>query len=369
VDGLRFAAAPNSNPAKVMKIPSIPCSLRWTILAAAIGSAAATPELGPSGTVEIADFIAMDVKADRQMNGSKVEVAVEGDLVTLSGTALSLQQAERAVARAKATDGVRAVVNRLRIIDPIAKDAVLAERVQQRLGKSPALDAKRVQVSVDKRRAVLRGQIGSWDEQELAREIATEIPGIKEVDNRLEVTFDTVRTDAQIKAQLEYMISDDPLYAGITIDVKVKDGMVDLGGAVGSMSEKEQLVHRSHVTGVTGVKTDDLMVSRELAMEGLSGKVPSEKATLEALSAAIAADPRLKQADIRAEMDKHVMKLSGTVPNEEVRAAAESTARGLPGVSVVANEIQVRGESETTASNNAMDRKYGKDRRMAAVKP
>lgn len=334
---------------KVMKIPNIIRNFRWTILAAAIGTAAATPSMGPSGNEETADFIAMDVKGDRQMNGCKVEVAVEGDVVTLSGTALSLQQAERAVARAKATEGIRAVVNHVRIVDPVAKDGMLAERVKQKLNKSAAIDAKRVQVSVDKRRALLRGQIGSWDEQELAREIATEIPGIKQVDNRLEVTFDTVRTDAQIKAQLEYIIADDPLYAGITIDVRVKDGVVDLGGAVGSMSEKDQLVHRSHVTGVTGVKTDDLAISRELAMEGLAGKVPSEKATLEALTAAIAADPRLKSADIRAEMDKNVMKLSGSAPTEEVRAAAESTARGLPGVTVVANEIQVRG-AENAAS-------------------
>lgn len=347
------AAAPprlNSNPTIVMKIPSFFHSLRWTILAAAaIGTAAATPEMGPSGNEETAAFIEMDVKADRQLTGSKVEVAVAGDLATLKGTALSLQQAERAVARAKATEGIRAVVNQLRIVDPVAKDAVLAERVQQRLAKSPALDAKRVMVSVDKRRAVLRGQIGSWDEQELAREIATEIPGIKEVDNRLEVTFDTVRTDAQIKAQLEYMIADDPLYAGITIDVQVKNGVVDLGGSVGSMSEKDQLVHRAHVTGVTSIKTNDLAVSRELAMEGMSGKVPSEKATLEALTAAIAAEPRLANSDIRAEMEKRVMKLLGHVPSEEARAVAESTARGLPGVTVVSNELQVRGGNETVA--------------------
>lgn len=330
-------------------------NFRWSILSAAIAisTAAATPSMGPSGNEETADFIAMDVKGDRQMTGCKVDVAVEGDVATLSGTALSLQQAERAVARAKATEGIRAVVNRLRIMDPIAKDGVLAERVQQKLSKSPAIDAKRVMVSVDKRRAILRGQIGSWDEQELARDIATEIPGIKEVDNRLEVTFDTVRTDAQIKAQIEYMISEDPLYAGITIDVKVKDGVVDLGGAVGTMGEKDQLVQRSHVTGVTGVKADDVAISRELAMEGLAGKVPSHKAILATLNVAIAADPRLKNADIRAEMDKNVMKLSGTVPTEEARTAAESTARGLPGVTVVANEIQVRGGQE--AGVNGLD--------------
>jgi len=132
------------------------------------------------------------VQADRLLVGCKIDVSVAKDIATLSGTVLSLEQAERAVARAKSTEGVRAVVNQLKIVDPVAKDAVLAERVKQRLAKSPALDSSRVKVSVDKRRATLQGQVGTWDEQELAREIATEIPGIKEINNRLEVTFDTV---------------------------------------------------------------------------------------------------------------------------------------------------------------------------------
>ena len=325
-------------------------SLRWTILAAAIHTAAATPSPGPEAGAETADFIAVDIQGDRRMVGSKVDVSVAGDIATLSGNAVSLEQAERAAARAKSMDGIRAVVNHLKIVDPVAKDAILAERVQQRLVKSPALDASRVKVSVDKRRAVLSGQIGSWDEQELAREIATEIPGIKEVDNRLEVTFDTVRTDAAIKAQIEYMVADDPLYAGIQIDVIVKDGVVNLGGAVGSTGEKDQLVSRSHVTGVTGVKADDVMISRELAMEGMSGKVPSPKATLEAWAAASSADPRLKHSEIHADIDKNVLKLTGVAPTQEAKAAAESTARGLPGVSVVANEIQVTGGSETASA-------------------
>jgi osmotically-inducible protein OsmY len=336
-------------------------SLRWMMLAAALNTATAIPEMGPSDGPETADFIAMDLKADRKLVGCKVDVAVENSIATLTGTALSLQQAERAVARAKATDGVRAVVNRVKIMDPVAKDAVLAERVEQRLVQSPAIDATRVKVSVDHRRVLLAGEIGSWDEQELAREIATEIPGIIEVENRLEVTFDTVRSDDAIREQIRYIVADDPLFAGVNVDVMVEDGVVSLGGEVGSPGEKAQLIHTAHVTGVTEVWGDDIMINSDLAMEGLKGKVPSQHDTLKALNSALASDPRLKRADIRGEMSERVMKLTGTAPSREARAAAESTARGLPGVSIVSNEIRVVEGGGTAQA--------GKDRPLAAVTP
>lgn len=336
-------------------------SLRWMMLAAAINTATATPEMGPEGGPDTADFIAMDIKADRQLVGCKLDVSVDNSIATVSGTALSLQQAERAVARAKAIDGVRAVVSRVRIVDPVAKDAVLTERVEKRLVSHGAVDATRVKVSVNHRFATLSGEIGSWDEQELVREIATEIPGIAGVENRLEVTFDTVRTDDAIREQIRYMVADNPLFTGVNVDVMVKEGVVSLGGEVGSPGEKDQLVHLSHVTGVTEVWADDIMINSDLAMEGMSGKVPSEHDTLKAFNAAIAADDRLANADIRGELTERVLKLTGTAPTREARTAAESTARGLPGISIVSNEIRVTGEG-STAQNM-------KDPRVAAVTP
>lgn len=344
-----------------MKTPIFFRATRLMILAAAVGLANATPEFGPQGASETADFIKMDVKADNRMVGSKVEVSVENGIATLSGTALSIEQAERAAARAMSTTDVRAVVNQLRIIDPVAKDGVLAERVLQRLSKSEAIDSSRIRVIVDERRATLTGQVGSWDEQELAREIATEIPGLKEINNRIEVTFDTVRTDTAIKAQILHMVHDDPLCDGITIDVKVKDGVVSLGGEVGSTGEKDQLVHRSHVTGVTEVWADDIMINSDLAMEGMNGKVIKPAETLRVLQDAFSADPRLKGADIQASTAGNQVTLTGIAPSDEARAAAESTARGIPGVMIVANEIRIAGSgSQPTAA-------LQKDQRLATV--
>ena len=345
---------------KAMKASIFFRSTRWTMLAMALATANATPEAGPADDTDTAGFIEMDVQADNIMIGSKVDVSVVNGIATLTGTALSLEQAERAAARAMATADVRAVVNQLKIRDPLAKDSTLAERLRQRLANHPALDASRVKVVVDRRIATLGGQIGSWDEQELAREIATEVPGIKEIENRLEVTFDTVRTDEGIRAQILHMVADDPLCAGITIDVAVKDGVVSLGGELGSTSEKDQLVHRAHVTGVTEVWADDVMINSDLAMEGLRGKIAKPASTLKALDDAYAADPRLKGADVSATVAGSQMTLTGTAPTPEARLAAESTARGLPGILIVANEIRVTGTDGTSAA-------VGKDQRVAAV--
>ena len=54
------------------------------------------------------------------------------------------------------------------------------------------------------------------------------------------------------------------------------------------------------------------------------------------------------------------MTLTGTAPTPEARLAAESTARGLPGILIVANEIRVTGTDGTSAG-------IGKDQRVAAV--
>ncbi|WP_193210448.1 BON domain-containing protein [Luteolibacter marinus] len=333
-----------------MKTSIFSRSARWLLLAAALGTAGATPEYGPDDDAETADFIAVDVQADQRMAGSKVEVAIDNGIATLTGTALSLDQAERAAARALTTDSVRAVVNRLEISDPGTSDAQLADRTELRLKNSLALDASRIRVVVDDRRAVLLGQTGTWDEQELAREIASEVAGIRQIDNRLEVTFDTIRTDRAIRAQIERLVADDPLYAGLRVNVEVNDGIVSLAGEVGSTGEKDQLVHRAHVTGVTEVWADDIMVNRDLAMEGMSGKVPSGTTVLKSLASAISKDPRLDRADVHAAIDAKVITLTGTAPSEDARAAAESNARGLPGAWSIANQIQV---IEGTARNSS----------------
>lgn len=105
---------------------------------------------------------------------------------------------------------------------------------------------------VDKNTAILRGEVNSDIQKDLAREVALSIEGIDRVDNRLEVVpeskdksepkeqseFISAIEDATISARLKMkMIVNDNL-SGFAIDVDTEDNVVTLKGEVRSEAQK-----------------------------------------------------------------------------------------------------------------------------------
>jgi len=343
-------------------------STRWMILAATLGTAApllATPQQGPEGNNEISAFISMDVKGDRLLKGAVVNASTEKGIVTLEGSALSLDQAERAGSLAMATKGVRAVINHIRVLKPVAGDSALAERAMQALSKNQAIDASRVRVNVQDLKAVISGEVGTWDEQDLARSIVSEVQGIHDIDNRLAVNFESVRTDRAIRAQLVHMVQHDPLYDGVKVSFNVKDGFVTISGEVGSHGEKERLIRESQVTGIIQVKGDDVVVNTELALDGMVDKHFTPQQTLAALNDALAADSRVEGSKISPTLSEGIVTLKGNTPTAVARVAAESTARGLPGVIGVSNELIISGERSDVATAAYVKAVLKKDQTLA----
>jgi osmotically-inducible protein OsmY len=353
-----------------MKTTILSRSTRWMILAAALGTVSvspltATPQQSPEGSSEISAFIKMDVKGDRQMTGASINATTEKGIVILEGSALSLDQSERAAAYAMATKGVRAVINHVRIVKPTVSDDVLGDRILHSLAKSPALDAAKIQVRVQDQRAFLSGEVGTWDEQELARSLAAETPGVREIDNRLAVNFETIRSDGAIKAQILHLVKHDPLYDGVRVDVSVKDGVARISGEVGSHGEKERLIRGARVTGVMDVKGDDIVVNTDLALDGLIDKNFTHAETLASLSDALAMDTRVEGSHINSTLAEGIITLTGTTPTSIAKTAAESTARGLPGVIGVSNELIIMGETGDAATAANISAALKRDQTLA----
>ena len=287
---------------------------------------------------------------DRQLAESDIHVSIENGIATLSGHADCLAKTERAAARVIASSEVRAVVNQIEIpaVDDkrISNDARAALRNQQLVG------VDHIKLAVNGQRASLHGSVGTLDERDLAREIVSAVPGVAAVENQLDVTYEGIRTDAQIAAQLQFMIKDDPLCDGLALTVQVKDGEVKLGGAVGSREEFDRLVRRSYVTGVTDVQISGLNLDPTKTIPDVEDKEYSKVQSLAALQDALASDPRLDPKTIRVAYVEGALTLSGNVATPKARDAAEATARGIPGVLTVANKLQV-GQSLTENSGRA----------------
>ncbi len=316
---------------------------RWSAFSAAtLGSVAllfATPQMDPEGVIEVSEFIQMEIFHDTMMEGSDVTVEINDGIATLTGTTDSLAQAERAAAKALTSPDVLTVVNRI-AISPQEKSDILS-KAKSLLASQKVIDASRISVSTNGSHIVLDGEAGSIDEGELAREIVSETPGVTAVENHLVIDFLSIRTDEQIAAQLEYTVNDDPLFTGLSIAPKVKDGIVAWKGEVGSRGEFDRLIRSSYVTGVIEVDASNVSVNGDLAMEAVEAKDYTPSQSIEALTAAIKHDPRLESENISADMNQGVITLNGSVESIAKSDAAELTARAIPGVLGVSNRLSV----------------------------
>jgi osmotically-inducible protein OsmY len=321
------------------------------ISAFALATAHATPEFVPENDEGLADFISMTFSADERLAADGIRVSMNQRIATLTGRVATLNQAERAVERTKSVETVRGVISEIKIASARASDAQRAAEIARRLAAAPGISASAITVAVRDQHAILDGQVGTWDEQEIAREIASEVPGIAVIDNRLTATGKASRGDRAIRWQIQRDIADDPLHDGLNIAVSVTGGQVRLAGEVGTAGEKELLIRRARVTGVSDVNGDGLAVTRSLSMEGMTGKTPTTNATRQALHAVFTHDKRLKGTGLTLDLDGRTLTLGGTTASAEVKTVAESDARGVPGVEIVINRIVVADDRRVAAND------------------
>jgi osmotically-inducible protein OsmY len=115
-----------------------------------------------------------------------VQALVHDSCVTLIGEVDGLFQkieAEKAMCHVQ---GVRAVLNHIRI-RPRALEHDVRHRIVQALHRSADVDARHVTVAVSGDTALLTGTVSTWLQRDIAERAAAEAPGIRHVDNRLAV--------------------------------------------------------------------------------------------------------------------------------------------------------------------------------------
>ncbi len=314
----------------------------------------ATPSAAPSGDEEIASFLSMEINLGQSELGASVKVRMEDGIAILSGTATSLGQVERAAMSAITTQGVRGVVNEVKIksspdVESLATKALAGQRM---------LNTDGVIISERGGRLQLTGHVSSRDEMELVRQIVADVRGVSAIDNDLAIVADRAgRSDSEIAAQIRFLIARDPAFQGLDVAVNVRAGSVGMNGEVGSSGEIGRLTKLSRVEGVTAFRTSGLKVNSDLAMEAFENKDYSRQQALNAFSAAIRTDKRIDSEAIQASLQDNVMTLSGSVEKLTARDSAEFSARLTPGVTSVVNELTVEPQiqllSKFTASSDA----------------
>jgi hyperosmotically inducible protein len=145
-------------------------------------------------------------------------------------------------------------------VPPEVSEAIAATSVKAKLIDKLGADALHITVSVSGETATLTGEVAKSPNQEISKQVALSVEGIKEVDNKVTVKNAAgfvAASEASVKnAALEMKVRSILLtYFGVNalkIDIDVVDGVVSLRGKLDSPETSKAAIQKTR--SIEGVK-------------------------------------------------------------------------------------------------------------------
>jgi osmotically-inducible protein OsmY len=136
---------------------------------------------------DIALAVSRAIEWDAMVPTDKVKVTVSKGWVTLEGEVEWQFEKEAAERAARRITGVRGVTNLVRVQPSRPSPADIKQRIEAALLRDAQTDAQRIQVEVSGTTVVLRGTVRSYAEKQEAARVAWSAPGVKAVENQIQV--------------------------------------------------------------------------------------------------------------------------------------------------------------------------------------
>lgn len=190
---------------------------------------------------EVAFEISEELRANPEVPDS-VGVKVSGGEAHLVGSVSSYSEAQEAMESAAKARGVRRVHNRLRLAE-IVDDASITNSIQDVFIRELDLLPGKVRVVTEDGVVTLQGNL---PEPLAARaaELASRVPGVKELHNDLNRT--EADPDDQIVVKVMNRIADNPYLNEMPISIEVEAGKIVFSGKVDSLEAKKDIERTLH---------------------------------------------------------------------------------------------------------------------------
>jgi len=185
-------------------------------------------------------------------------------------------------------------------------DDAIAGDIRNAIADSEALTIDAITVTVDARAVRLEGEVATLAAKKRAAAIASVVPGVASVDDRITVLPDD-RKPFEILRDVKAELAAAPATSPYDLEVRVHDGVVTLRGQVDSLAEHlAALVAAERTVGVTDVEDEiDVATAGTRADEEIEEDVES----------LLALDPTLDEEAIDVQVQDGTVELSGTVPS------------------------------------------------------
>jgi osmotically-inducible protein OsmY len=145
------------------------------------------PTMSERTDADIALAVTRAIEWDAMVPTDKVKVTVSKGWVTLEGAVEWQFEKEAAERAARRITGVRGVTNLIRVQPSTPSPTDIKQRIEAALLRDAETDAQRIQVEVSGSTVTLRGTVRSYAEKQEAARVAWSAPGVKAVENQIQV--------------------------------------------------------------------------------------------------------------------------------------------------------------------------------------
>jgi len=196
---------------------------------------------------------------DSRVDASDIDVEVKDGIVILRGTVPSYAVKEAALFDTWKIPGVKKVNNNSFVRFPTTaktlSDSNIETSIVKQLGWNDSTRNENIHVKVKKGEVVLEGHVDAYWKVFRAQQLASDVMGVVDIENKLTVVPTETVTDQVIATSIMNAI--DRSYAVNTegVDVKVKDGIVTVSGKLPTRAACEAALECAYNThGVKDVK-------------------------------------------------------------------------------------------------------------------
>jgi len=265
----------------------------------------------------------------------EINVEVEKGYVKLQGIVDTLAEREYAAEVVKKVPFVKGIDNGLTIaMDTFEEDEEIERLVLKKFMEEPRLDIKKLGAECEKGTVILRGQASNLGEIELAKELAAQVHGVREVKTLVKFAEEAKDVDdSSIVNGVEVALATSGMVEAEDVITSCSKGIVKLEGVVDNHAQKEaaQLLAKT-VPGVR--KVINKLKTRHDTERG-DGYLTNK------LRRALNEDGRVSPGQVRAYVIDETAYLSGKVYSIDAKKAAEEVAHKLEGIKQVMNDIAV----------------------------
>jgi hyperosmotically inducible periplasmic protein len=193
---------------------------------------------------------------------------------------------------------------------------------------------------------ILTGEVANPSHKTMAEDTVENLPGVKTVDNRLEVKEKAAdeKSDDWITFKVRSVLLCRRSVSGTRTSVSVKDGVVTLSGTASSEAQRELTEeYAKDVEGVKEVKNEMKVAPATESLGRDLGEVIDDASITAQVKSALLTHRSTSAAKTRVTTRDGVVMLSGEARNRAEKDLVTKLVRDIHGVKSVVNNMEMKG--------------------------